>query len=431
MTGRFGSGTVPPWLRTRSLRVEGRAVFPRNLGFRVMPRPRDNPSVQDAYATRRVDQEIVRLAHTRSDSFALRRAVAERLCEHVPFDAFCWWTTDPATMFLTTSVADWMPSSATCLEIHRNEYVEPDFNKFCELTRAPSAAATLERATSGRPARSRRYREIIRPDGFEGELRASQVVDRACWGALALYRKRGEPAFDDREAGFIARLGPHLAEGLRTTLLAAAVENVDAPDAPGLVMLDAEGCVTAVTAGAARWLGELGDGVGHRLPEYHLAEAIYAVAALARSLELEQADVSRLPRARVRADSGEWLLVHAARLERGGRSTGEVAVMIELARPVQIASLLVRAHRLSERETDVVKGVLQGLSTDEIARTTNLSPYTVQDYLKSVFRKVGVRSRRELVGKVFAEQHWPHYGDGDAKLGPDGWFAEPLPQMFG
>jgi DNA-binding CsgD family transcriptional regulator len=113
-------------------------------------------------------------------------------------------------------------------------------------------------------------------------------------------------------------------------------------------------------------------------------------------------EVSRLARACIRLDTGEWLLVHAAKLERGGQSTGEVAVMIERARPGQVVSLLIRAYGLSERETDVVQGVLQGLSTAEIGHATYLSPYTVQDYLKSVFKKVGVRSRRELVAKVLA-----------------------------
>lgn len=47
-----------------------------------------------------------------------------------------------------------------------------------------------------------------------------------------------------------------------------------------------------------------------------------------------------------------------------------------------------------------------------------------EDYLKSVFEKTGVRGRRELVAKMFAEQHWPHYGDGDAFLDADAWFAQ-------
>jgi len=333
--------------------------------------------VREANGTRHALQGLVRLAHTRSDSFALRQTLADRLRKHVPFDAFCWWTTDPATMFLTTSVAEWweMPSTV-CLEIHRNEYLVPDFNKFRELARARPAAATLAQATDGRSERSRRYREMMRPDGFEAELRASQVVDGACWGALALYRRGDSPGFDKREVEFVARLGPHFAEGLRTSLLAAAIEDEHESDAPGLLVLDVDGRITALTAGAAPWVGEIHGSVGLRLPEHRLSEAIWAVASLARSLEKED-EIPRLPRARVRTDSGHWLVVHAARLERSGESGGEVAIMIELARPVEIASLLIRAYGLSERETDVVKGVLQGLSTEQIAQTTYLSPYEV------------------------------------------------------
>jgi DNA-binding CsgD family transcriptional regulator len=379
--------------------------------------------MHDADRARRVRQEIVRLAHTRADSFELRQTVADRLRKHVPFDAFCWWTTDPATLFLTTSVAEWweMPS-AECLEIHRNEYLEPDFNKFRGLARGRAPAASLGQATEGKPELSSRYRGMMRPDGFEAELRAAQVVDGACWGALALYRRGDSPAFEQHEIDFVARLGPHLAEGLRTSLVVTAIDRQDATGATGLVVLDAEGRITALTAGAARWADEIHGPAGRRPAEHRLSEAIWAVASLARGLENAD-EVPRLPRARVRTEAGEWLLVHAARLERDGDSIGEVAITIEPARPVQIASLLVRAYGLSERETDVVKGVLQGLSTEQIAQAIYLSPYTVQDYLKSVFDKVGVRSRRELVAKMFAEQHWPHYGDGDAPLGTDGWFA--------
>ena len=221
----------------------------------------------------------------------------------------------------------------------------------------------------------------------------------------------------------LADLAPHLAHGLRTALLADAIEGAAGPDTSGLIILHADGRVAAVTAGAARWLRHLRDAVGSRLPEHRLSDAIYAVASVAGGLP-DDPGPARLPRARVRVETGEWLLVHAARLERDGDASDEVAVMIEQARPTQIAPLLVRAYGLSERESDVVKAVLHGLSTEEISRSLHLSAYTVQDYLKSVFHKVGVSSRRELVAHVFTEQHWPQYGDGEAELGPDGWFRQ-------
>lgn len=55
---------------------------------------------------------------------------------------------------------------------------------------------------------------------------------------------------------------------------------------------------------------------------------------------------------------------------------------------------------LSARERDVVEHVLRGMTTQQIAAQLCLSPYTVQDHLKAVFRKTGLPSRRQLVAAL-------------------------------
>ena len=116
-------------------------------------------------------------------------------------------------------------------------------------------------------------------------------------------------------------------------------------------------------------------------------------------------DEPLLARTRVRTLSGTWLVVRGSRLS--GEGEARIAVTIEPARAHDLAPLIADAYGLTERERAVTQLVAQGLATEAIAGRLHISPWTVQDHLKSVFEKVGVSSRGELVARVFFEHYAP------------------------
>jgi DNA-binding CsgD family transcriptional regulator len=96
-----------------------------------------------------------------------------------------------------------------------------------------------------------------------------------------------------------------------------------------------------------------------------------------------------------------------------------VAVIVEPAHPARIAPLLMSAYGLTEREQELTRQVLQGFSTAEIADRLVISVHTVQQHLKSVFDKTGVRSRRELVTKIFLAHYEPRLRDNERRVAAD------------
>jgi DNA-binding CsgD family transcriptional regulator/GAF domain-containing protein len=349
----------------------------------------------------RLRDDLVRLVHRGADMRDFALGAARILGRAVPFDGVCVGTMDPATLVPTGVVIDnvVLPTAAYA-RLAEIEFGGEDFNALRSLAVSDCHAATLSQATGGVLDRSERHRDVRRPNGFGDELRAALVDDEVTWGALALMRGADREPFSPADAELVAAVTRQLAEGLRRAVLLdhAAAGPADGEDAAGVAVLAADGSTTFADEVAAAWIEELG-GNGS------VPSVVAAVATQARAVAAGTAHDGRIARARVRAVSGRWLVVRGSVL--ADEPDAQVAVMIEPARPHELAPLVADACCLTERERTVTQLVARGLSTQAIAARLYLSSWTVQDHLKAIFEKVGVATRGELVARVFFQQRAP------------------------
>jgi DNA-binding CsgD family transcriptional regulator len=354
------------------------------------------------WKTERVEQEIIRLCHAGLDSQTLRQAVFTQIDRIMPYEAYWCATTDPETLLFTGAVEHGFDAYEIQPYID-NELMQGDFNKFTALAQARNPVSTLKIATHGDLTRSQRYREILEPAGLGHEMRAVFRSGGAVWGAMCLHRVRRFEDFTLEHIAFFAAVAPHLAEGLRAALLLETIETTPTVDGPGLLLLTDNMTVIAVTPGARLLLDEV-CGWTECAP---LPMAVTAVVTKLHALETAPEHAAgSVPYVRLRTRAGRWLTLHASRLSSPS-SGGQVAVIIELATPNDIAPFVLQAYALTAREQEVAGLVLKGRSTDDIATLLSISSLTVQQHLKSIFDKVGVRSRRDLVAHIFAQSYLP------------------------
>jgi DNA-binding CsgD family transcriptional regulator len=339
---------------------------------------------------------IVRLCARDLPPLELLEQVARRVRSVVPYAAAGWLLTDPTTMLVTGGYSEDVADDLH-LQLIDNEYSAEDFSKFSEVARLPRPVRRLSEATGGEPARSRRYRMLYKPAGYGDELRAAFRSGGTCWGVACLTRAGGEPDFTASEIDFLSSVCDHVGEGLRKSLLPEACRHAGAASkSPGVLVLGDDDEVLSLTSEAENWLAEL------RADDLDLPSVVYAVAGRARALGAGAA-----ARARVRLRSGGWLLVHGSMLRgtSGGRT--RTAVLLEPARRADLAPLLVELYGLTEREGEIVRLLVAGMSIEAIAEALWISRHTVRDHVKAVFAKLEVRSRPELTALLFHEQFPP------------------------
>jgi DNA-binding CsgD family transcriptional regulator len=364
------------------------------------------------YARERAVDRITELSGRGHDLVTFWQECTEILGRVVPYYwTPCWFTLDPASLLVTSHFHQGM------LEIPKEwlaaEYYGDDANKLVDVVRSAAGISTLHEATGGDPSSSPRWHANMELGGDQELIAALRTKTGQVWGALGLYREPGEPMFDGEEKQFVTAVAPALAEGARRGLLVGEATDPEGPDAPGLLVLNAAWEVESSTPGVERWIADLPDG---NWEAGELPSSVLTVAARALRTAERPDEAGEVAVARVLSESGTWVVLHGASLVADGAR--RVAVIVEPAHPARITPLLMSAYGLTEREQEITRLVLQGESTAHIAEHLVVSPHTVQEHLKNIFEKTGVRSRRDLVGKVFFAYYEPRVRDNEQRV-PD------------
>jgi DNA-binding CsgD family transcriptional regulator len=357
--------------------------------------------------------ELVLQVHRADTAASVLAEASTRLGRLVPFDAAVWFMTDPATgLPVAPTRIENVPDEGTgfCSTVWRWEFMSRDVNLLRDLARAHVPAAGLRATSAGRPEQSRRYHRVIQAMGLDDELRTVLRVGDSPWGAALLYRRPGRPPFSGREIAVMANLSAPLAEALRNRSRSAdraRYPSGEGPHAPGLLLFGLDATLISVDRQAAWWLEQLPTSpptvptdLGLPLPTWLQAISLRAASAAAGHGD-------GTARARLRTRTGLWLVCHAACLRDADGHATQVAAVIEPATRTEIAPIVTEAYELTEREQQITRLVARGARTRDIAEQLHLSAHTVRDYLKTIFRKVQVGSRGELVAKLYAEHYEP------------------------
>ncbi|SDW57832.1 DNA-binding transcriptional regulator, CsgD family [Amycolatopsis xylanica] len=230
---------------------------------------------------------------------------------------------------------------------------------------------------------------LLAEHGVGCELRLVLRDGRGVWGVLTLARELGGRPFDAVDARRVLDLTPELIAALRGYVMAVPLQSGAPALPPGVVIMGPDNRVKTATPQAYRWKEQLSRERG--VPAW-MGELFFA------GLAMRARDPHAVP-STVYGPSvtyGRWTGFHAELLPE----TGEVAMVIEAASGKQLLPVFCDWYGITARERQVLTEVLDGAPPKRIAGRLGVSPYTVNDHLKAIFRKTGAGGRDELVTAV-------------------------------
>jgi DNA-binding CsgD family transcriptional regulator len=157
------------------------------------------------------------------------------------------------------------------------------------------------------------------------------------------------------------------------------------------VLVSPDNRLLAVSDHARSWLDDLVPGSPDETGPEDVIRVVFDAANTARRGNPRSASST------ARTVSGRWLTVEGVVLEAGD---ADVAVLLHAAHVSELVVATQAYRGLTPRETQVLRQAVAGCAGKQIAHRLDISLYTVNAHLTSIYRKCGVTGRDELFAQL-------------------------------
>ncbi|MES9699154.1 LuxR C-terminal-related transcriptional regulator [Bacillus sp. JJ927] len=346
----------------------------------------------------KLKREMKILMNSKSSIRTFRKGFLNLIRKEIKFDAACFTAIDPNT-FLSIGAHTDVRVENIHPQLFLNEFLEDDYNKFEYLAQKNVNVASLSMATNGELMKSSRYRNVLKPANFGDELRAVCMSKGKCFGHVSLFRDNMSSVFHNDDCKYLSIIAPIVGDVLRDSVIKPSLE--EKVVGTGIIIFNEEFELLHWNQDGSDWLSNLR--MYEQLNTKEIPRPLRAVCSKVKANGYNAEFTSKEERVCIPLAYGHFLIVRASRLESSIGFHDRYVVLFERARPEEIFPLITEVYSLTTREKQVIRKIFKGMSTKELAEELCISIYTVQDHLKSIFEKVGVRSRNELVWEVFSK----------------------------
>jgi DNA-binding CsgD family transcriptional regulator len=252
------------------------------------------------------------------------------------------------------------------------------------------------------------WRDFAAHHAIQAIIRDSGGWEGTAIGALVLWRAANEPAFTREDKRRLADLIPAIAHGLYDRHGGAPPGRHGAQER-GMLILDRGSARIVHACADARKLMALA-GSAH-VEHIRVARDAPGEAIAPMLDELRRRAIAMLagrsgvpPMLQVVNPWGRFVLRGFPLASSRGATNGLIGVFVERHEPLPVRVWRRLSDRgLTETQERVCVMLAQGLSRGEIARRLDVSAHTAIDHIRTLYRKLDVRNRDQMIEKVLGK----------------------------